>query len=396
MGKIICEVCGTSYSETATQCPICGCVRSLENVSISADEHDRSADQQQYQHVRGGRFSKTNVKKRNKNKKVEEKTPIKEETQKNNKQSNRGLVITVLVLLLAIIAVIAYIAITIVVPIMFPEKDKAEQEAQPTFVTQAPETDPVEIACTGIFLDPTEISFENIGDSVQLVARPEPENATGALAFSAIDETIATVDDQGVVTAVNYGDTAIIVEFGEYQVFCAVTVLEPVPEFVFNREDVTFATSGDEWLVYDGEIAASEVTWSTEDETIATIQDGKIVAVGQGVTTVFGEYNGVTASCIVRCDFTESEEQMIADNGPYRLDNPYGVSDTDASIPLGGSFTLYLLDKNEEKVTGVVWTVEDGSCCTVEDGLITGVSRGQANVVATYGGQSYTCIVRVT
>ena len=286
---------------------------------------------------------------------------------------------------------------TIVVPIMFPEKDKAEQETQPTYVTQAPETEAPEIACTGIILDPTEISFENIGDTVQLTAKPEPENASDALVFSSIDETIATVDNQGVVTAVNVGDTAIIIECGDYQVFCAVTVLEPAPEFVFNREDVTFTAQGDEWLVYEGAVAVSDVTWSTEDETIATIQDGRIVAVGQGVTTVYGEYNGLIASCIVRCDFEENEEDVvIADNGPYRLDNPYGVSDTDASIPLGGSFTLYLLDKNEEKVTGVVWTVEDGSCCTVEDGLITGVSRGQANVVATYGGQSYKCIVRVT
>ena len=28
MSKIICDICGTSYPETATQCPICGCVRS--------------------------------------------------------------------------------------------------------------------------------------------------------------------------------------------------------------------------------------------------------------------------------------------------------------------------------------------------------------------------------
>ena len=27
MSKIICDICGTSYPETAKQCPICGCVR---------------------------------------------------------------------------------------------------------------------------------------------------------------------------------------------------------------------------------------------------------------------------------------------------------------------------------------------------------------------------------
>ena len=64
MSKIICDVCGTRYPDTAEQCPICGRIRdtagrTAEDVLIMDDAREES-----YQKVRGGRFSKSNVKKR--------------------------------------------------------------------------------------------------------------------------------------------------------------------------------------------------------------------------------------------------------------------------------------------------------------------------------------------
>ena len=37
MSKIICDVCGTSYPETAAACPICGCARPNSTNQVSAD-----------------------------------------------------------------------------------------------------------------------------------------------------------------------------------------------------------------------------------------------------------------------------------------------------------------------------------------------------------------------
>ena len=55
MNKIVCYVCGTSYPENATQCPICGYVQTAET-SASAGSGEGS-----YTYVIGGRFSKANV-----------------------------------------------------------------------------------------------------------------------------------------------------------------------------------------------------------------------------------------------------------------------------------------------------------------------------------------------
>ena len=60
MSKIICEICGTSYPETSTQCPICGCVKPMDK-SVVIDKEIQAGST--YTYVKGGRFSKRNVKK---------------------------------------------------------------------------------------------------------------------------------------------------------------------------------------------------------------------------------------------------------------------------------------------------------------------------------------------
>ena len=109
MSKVICEFCGTSYPETASQCPICGSVRSNDNNEMMGILEEASTEHE-YHYVKGGRFSDKNVRKRNAaNKSVEKRIP--KEVPENEK-SNKGLVITIFVLLLAIALVIVYIAVT--------------------------------------------------------------------------------------------------------------------------------------------------------------------------------------------------------------------------------------------------------------------------------------------
>ena len=64
MSKVICEFCGTSYPETASQCPICGSVRSNDNNEIMGILEETSTEHE-YHYVKGGRFSEKNVRKRN-------------------------------------------------------------------------------------------------------------------------------------------------------------------------------------------------------------------------------------------------------------------------------------------------------------------------------------------
>ena len=70
MSKVICDVCGTAYPETADQCPICGCAKPENARAAASDSTAENISGSTYTYVKGGRFSKANVRKRNKAKGV--------------------------------------------------------------------------------------------------------------------------------------------------------------------------------------------------------------------------------------------------------------------------------------------------------------------------------------
>ena len=85
---------------------------------------------------------------------------------------------------------------------------------------------------------------------------------------------------------------------------------------MLNRSDITFSKQGESWVVYSGKIAKTDIIWSTDNSNVATIDNGKVVAVGGGTTKIHAEYNGTKVSCIIRCNFTSgSENQGVSGNG---------------------------------------------------------------------------------
>ena len=60
--KVICDVCGTTFPETATHCPICGCAKPPMAETIPGE--DTQAVQESttaHTYAKGGRFSEKNV-----------------------------------------------------------------------------------------------------------------------------------------------------------------------------------------------------------------------------------------------------------------------------------------------------------------------------------------------
>ena len=88
-----------------------------------------------------------------------------------------------------------------------------------------------QIPVTGVTLDKSTLSLE-VGATESLNATIAPSNATyKAVGFTSSDEAIATVDDNGLVTAVAPGTADITVESienGSKTAVCTLTVTEPV------------------------------------------------------------------------------------------------------------------------------------------------------------------------
>ena len=327
MSKVICDICGTSYPDTATQCPICGCVRPAETVALVDGTQESSG----YTYVKGGRFSKSNVRKRNKAAvvAVKEKKTIAEanETQENKAPgSNKrlGLIIVLACLVLIVSSMFIYIGITIA-----NQKKNAENSGNAS----------TEIPCTGITVSSLDFSLTQVGEVYKLEAACTPADTTDTLTFSENSGgKIVTVDQNGNVTCVSSGKAVITVTCGEQKkecrVVCTITeatepqVTEPQVSVRLLRYDLTLQFEKQQASLYAaGDVTAAELTWVSDDTSVATVDnDGIVYAVANGETDVHAKYNGeIIATCHVLCDFKDLEVDNTQEGGENTEDYVFGA-----------------------------------------------------------------------
>lgn len=376
MSKIICDVCGTRYPESAEQCPICGRVGSTEKW-IEPDEVEGGLGGESFR-VKGGRFSKENVKKRNEGVPVTTipvtevpQEPVKAESAENEEEvyvvpekKKSGCLVNFLlvIVILALLAVSAYIAVTYVAPYMLDEFNlnffSQQETTVPTETTEAPTTEmPTEesteestmptIPCTDLVILDSLIVIDEVGQSYLLNAAVAPEDTTDTLMYISSDEGIATVNEEGRITATGAGEATITVSCGEFSVECKV---------LCAPGDITLPAGG------------PSATTATEATGAAT-----------GETT--------TA--------TEATAATTAPTQPVQLkDVKLSVKKTDVTFVHRGQQSTFRLTCGL-KANEVTWTSQNESIVTVDaNGVATCVGYGTTNVIVSYGEQQVTIIVR--
>ena len=417
MSKIICDVCGTSYPETSTQCPICGCVRSGDAKVVAGETNEAETTVNgSYTYVKGGRFSKSNVKKRNKASHVVSEDVLENsQNEGETEPSNKGLLAVVIVLLLAIIAIVIYIAVRFFVPVDQPLNNVPNESTAGTSQnTEASTTEStlLDIPCTAITVAKPVVEFTAAQAQETLEITLEPADTTDEIIYASSDETIATVNAAGVVTSVAPGEAIITVTCGEVSAECRVVCTfevedqqpEEVPEyptddFKFRKKDITMGEKGQQYVLYKGKIPVELIIWTTGNEKVATVENGIVKATGKGTTRVYGEYGGVKLECIVRCSNTVgaySESASEGDSTDNTTEAAIKLSHTDVTIHLdkAQTFVLKLLDKDRKEIS-VEWTVEKPEICSITNGLVAPLALGKTTITTTYEGVTYKCIVRV-
>ena len=412
MNKVVCYVCGTSYPENATQCPICGYVQTAENTS------SENSGENGYTYVKGGRFSKSNVKKRNQavNPMQKKAAHKKKNNSKSKDNANVLSIILIVVLTLAILSVAGYIALRFFVPNDFlfeglgnlklsaPKLDATEpvSEATATPETEVVEEVTVSLDCTAITLDTDIVHIKSMDVTYQLLVTLDPVETLDSVSYVSSDETVVTVNNEGMIIPVGRGTAFVTVACGKVSAQCTVNCDIP-EEFVLelNRKEITFDTEGQTWALYNGEIPAEDIVWSSDDSNVATIEGGKVTAVANGDTTVYAVYNDQTVACAIHCKFEDKQEETSniteadgTSSKTYMLYNPHGYAD-DVTINTGDQFVLKLVDSNMENAENVQWSVKDENVCKFSENTVTGTGFGVTEVTATCDGKSYTCVVRV-
>lgn len=432
MNKIVCDLCGTSYPETAAQCPICGTAKTDAAKSTTGSDSG-------YAYVKGGRFSHANVRKRNAGKKelprvvapvktpketpapkprkeAAPEKPVKEAPapapkkeqpaepkrrqaparQKPDKEKSKIpnvlLALIALLLVLAIVAVFAHIV-----------KDFIDSRNQPTepagsSSSQAGEILDTRIPCVSLSFRLTSWQITTENGVYKPEVKVEPSDTTDVIWFESSNESIATVDDNGVVRAVANGTVSIFAHCGDLIAECVITCsggqdptkptdpdastgpTEPPVELKLNREDFTLNGYGDSHILYNGEIDRSEIIWTSSDETVATVTNGKVVAVGNGNATITAEYMGQKVTCEVHCVNVVVSE--------YELRTRYGLG-SDFTISVGDTIVLYMVDKETGlriQAENLTFTLsKDGVITIDENGKITAIASGDVTVTVTYG-----------
>lgn len=134
-----------------------------------------------------------------------------------------------------------------------------------------------------------------------IVATVRPWNAADkTVEWSSSDETVASVDQSGVVTALKIGETIISAECGGLRKECKVTVVSwaiPVESLTFDYEPfiVKVGREMDFYASYEPQGTTDQFEWLSSDESVATIDaSGRFNPKAPGhvtVTAKIGEFS---------------------------------------------------------------------------------------------------------
>lgn len=231
----------------------------------------------------------------------------------------------------------------------------------------------------------------DIAETFDLTVVITPDNAENkSLTFTSSDEKIAKVDGKGTVTGVAYGEAVITAKAANgVKGECTVTVASSkidVTEVVLNEKEITMVVGKEKTLtatVSPENATDKEVVWTTSDEKIATVENGKIKAVKEGVATITATADGKSATCKVTVEKVAVTEVSL--------------NATSRGMDVNQTFRLTATVTPEDATyPEVTWKSSNEKVATVDaTGLVKSLTEGKATITATADGKSATCEITV-
>lgn len=204
-------------------------------------------------------------------------------------------------------------------------------------------------------------------------------NENTGVKFFSLDESIASVDEDGTVHANNVGTTQIFVTTGNYKYadYCSVEVTTSdidVQSIQLNKTSVAGVvdeTIQMEATVYPENATDQDVDWYVEDNSVADVSaSGELTILKKGVTTL--KAYAKTGICVAECmvqglsEYSDDKMQMSL---PYLF-----LYENDKDY-------LYVYYGDAEISTN--WESNNENVATVKDGVVTAKSAGHALITAT-------------
>lgn len=256
-------------------------------------------------------------------------------------------------------------------------------------VTGTPEPSVIEVEA--IQITPETLLVE-IGKTAQLTATVLPENATDkSITWESSDETLLTVTDTGLVTALAIGSATVTVRATNGVLkTCPVTVTpkyEAVTRVELNQSALSLTVGETVQLtaVVTPENATNKtLAWSSSAPEIAAVSEGAVTALSVGDARIqAASADGPSAECSVTVLPVLVESIAFE---PSALELFVGDS---------SRITATILPENATDKT-ITWASSDSAIVSIANGTVTGLSVGSATVTGTTSnGKTATCTVTV-
>lgn len=168
--------------------------------------------------------------------------------------------------------------------------------------TQTPKPTPEptpEPVVNSIVLNREDFTLSNPGDTFQMVATISPAQSTAKIIWISEDTDVATVDENGLVTAVNHGSTKVSATAGGVTKECIVRVSGYAPantgngsasgDLKLSHSDVTIHSGTGEtfMLKVNGAGDGATITYASDKSGVASVEsNGRVKAVSPGTATI--------------------------------------------------------------------------------------------------------------
>ena len=242
--------------------------------------------------------------------------------------------------------------------------------------------------------------------------------------WTSSDESVATVDETGTVTAVAAGEANVTASVKDADIAASTHIKVVVtPTGVAAPESIDLVTNGENTKDLDAKLVPADATdvklaYESSDESVATVDEtGKVTAVANGECTITtyvtaktedAEASGLSAVVVEAADSEEVDDSVATmPEDMAAMDSAFGVVPENLKAETKVTVTTNVegitLDKTEGVLTvgntvtvtatvtpdtatnaSVTWTSSDEAIATVDsEGKITVVAPGTATITAT-------------
>lgn len=242
--------------------------------------------------------------------------------------------------------------------------------------------------------------------------------------WTSSDESVATVDETGTVTAVAAGEADVTASVKDADIAASTHIKVVVtPTDVVAPESIDLVTNGENTKSLDAKLVPADATdvklaYESSDESIATVDEtGKVTAVANGECTITtyvvadakdADASELSAVAVEAADSEETDDSVATMPEDLAvMDSAFGVVPENLKAETKVTVTTNVegitLDKTEGVLTvgntvtvtatvtpdtttnaSVTWTSSDEAIATVDsEGKITAVAPGTATITAT-------------